>query len=166
MGDIAHALDLDLGIIVTQIIGFLLALWILKAFAWRPLLNMLDARKKKIVSDIEQAEKVKEEANTIFEDYKSKLRDIDAEARRRLHEAVSEGNRMAAEIKDSSRQEARQMLAKSKEELARDVQKAKVQFRDEIASMAVMAAEKIISAKLDKKEHEKLLEDFLGEVEK
>lgn len=166
MGDIAHSLDLDLGLIVTQIIGFLLALWILKAFAWKPLLKMLDDRKQKIISDIKEAENIKSDANRVLDEYQSKLRDIETEARSRIQEAVSDGNRIASEIREQAREESRQILARSREELTRDIAKARVQLRDDMADMAIRAAEKIISAKLDSSEHKRILDDFLKEVDR
>jgi len=166
MEEIAHALEIDWGIIITQIIGFLIALWILKAFAWKPLLKMLDDRRRKIVGDIDEAEKIRASADELLEAYKVKLRDIDNEARARILEAVSEGSRIASEIRDQAREESRQILAKSRDELARDVAKARVQLRDDIIGMAVKAAEKVISAKLDEAEQKRLLDDFFKEVDK
>ena len=57
-------------------------------------------------------------------------------------------------------------MAKSREELARDVAKARVQLRDDVVDMAVRAAEKIISTKLDDSEQKRLLDDFLKEVDR
>jgi F-type H+-transporting ATPase subunit b len=164
MGEIAHSLDLNWGLIVTQIIGFLLAVWILKAFAWKPLLKMLDDRKQKIIGDINEAENIKSDASKVLDDYKSKLRDIETEARSKIQEAVSDGNRIASEIREQAREESRQILEKSREELARDVAKARVQFRDEMADMAIRAAEKIISTELDDSEQKRILDDILRAV--
>jgi F-type H+-transporting ATPase subunit b len=166
MGEIAHSLDLNWGLIVTQIIGFLLAVWILKAFAWKPLLKMLDDRKQKIVGDINDAENIKADASKVLDEYQSKLRNIETEARSKIQQAISEGNRIASEIREQARDESRQILTKSREELARDVAKARVQLRDDMADMAVRAAEKIISTKLDDSEQKRLLDDFLREVDR
>ncbi|MEE8418099.1 MAG: F0F1 ATP synthase subunit B [candidate division Zixibacteria bacterium] len=166
MGEIAHSLDLNWGLIVTQIIGFLLAVWILKAFAWKPLLKMLDDRKQKIIGDINEAENIKSDAGKVLDEYQAKLRDIEAEARSKIQEAVSDGNRIASEIREQAREESRQILTKSREELARDVAKARVQLRDDMADMAIRAAEKIISTELDDSEQKRILDDFLREVDR
>lgn len=165
MGEIAHSLDLNWGLIVTQIIGFLLTVWILKAFAWKPLLKMLDDRKEKIIGDISGAEKIRADAESLLDDYNDKLRDIEAEARSKIQEAVSDGNRIAAEIREQAREEARLIVEKSREELSRDLAKARVELRDDMVGMAITAAEKIISTKLDETEQRRLLEDFLKEVD-
>jgi len=164
--DIAQSLGLDLSLIITQIIGFIIALWILKAFAWKPLLKMLEDRKSKIAGDISSAENLKLDAAKVLEGYQAKLRDIENEARQKIQEAVTDGNRIAAEIKEHARDESRQILARSREELARDIAKARVQLRNEMIDMAVKAAEKVISTKLDENEQRRLLEDFLKGVDK
>ena len=165
MGEIAHSLDLNWGLIITQAIGFILTVWILKAFAWKPLLKMLEDRKMKIAGDIEDAEKIKSDAERLLDDYNAKLRDIETEARSKIQDAVAEGNKIATEIRENAREEARKIVEKSREELARDVAKARVQLRDEMVGMAITAAEKIITTKLDESEQKRLLEDFLKEVE-
>jgi F-type H+-transporting ATPase subunit b len=166
MEEIAKSLELDWGIVVTQIIGFLLALWILKAFAWKPLLKMLDDRKRKIAGDIGEAEKIKSDAARLLEDYHAKLREIDGEARIRIQEAVADGARIAAEVKEQAREESRQILARSREELARDIAKARVQLRDDVVGMAIRTAEKIIATKLNEAEQKRLLNDFLKDVDR
>jgi F-type H+-transporting ATPase subunit b len=163
MQEIAQSLELDWGIIVTQIIGFLLALWILKAFAWKPLLKMLDDRKKKIADDIGEAERIKLDAAKVLDDYHAKLREIDNEARARIQEAVADGSRIASEIRDQAREESRHILTRSREELARDVAKARVELRDDIVGMAIRAAEKLIATRLNEAEQRRLLDDFLKE---
>ncbi len=161
-----EALGLKWDLIVTQIIGFVLALWILKAFAWKPLLKMLDDRRKKIAGDIDDAEKIKAEAGKILDEYHAKLRDIEVEARSKIQDAISEGNRIAVEIRENARDEAREIVEKSREELSRDIARARVELRDDMVGMAIKAAEKIISAKLDEAEQKRLLENFLREVDK
>lgn len=165
MGEIAQSLDLNWGLIITQIIGFLLTVWILKAFAWKPLLKLLDDRKKKIEGDISDAERIKTDAEKLLDDYNAKLRDIETEARSKIQDAVSEGNRIAAEIRENAREEAHQIVQKSREELSRDIAKARVQLRDEMVGMAISAAEKVIDKNLDDSEQRRLLEDFLKEVD-
>jgi F-type H+-transporting ATPase subunit b len=164
--DIAQSLGLDLSLIITQIIGFIIALWILKAFAWKPLLKMLEDRKSKIAGDIRSAENLKQDAAKVLESYQARLRDIENEARQKIQEAVSEGSRIATEIKEQARDDSRQILARSREELVRDVAKARVQLRNEMVDMAVKAAEKVISTKLDENEQRRLLEEFLKGVDK
>jgi F-type H+-transporting ATPase subunit b len=165
MGEIANSLGLKLGELITQIIGFLIAVWILKKFAWKPLLGMLEKRREKIKTDLDAAEKIRGDASATLADYQVKLKEIDTEARAKIQEAISEGNRIAAEIREQSRTEAKDIISKAREELSRDIAKARVELRNDMVNMAIAATEKIIAEKLDDEKHRSMLNRFLDEVE-
>jgi F-type H+-transporting ATPase subunit b len=165
MGEIANSLGLKLGELITQIIGFLIAVWILKKFAWKPLMGMLEKRREKIKTDLDAAEKIREDASATLVDYQVKLKEIDAEARAKIQEAISEGNRIAAEIREQSRTEAKDIISKARDELSRDIAKARVELRNDMVNMAIAATEKIIAEKLDDEKHRSMLNRFLDEVE-
>lgn len=165
MGGIADSLGIKLPELLTQIVGFLLAVWILKRFAWKPLLGMLEQRRARIKADLEEAELTKKKAAEILADYQRQLKEIDATARLKIQEAISEGNRVAAEIREQSRLEAKDIISKARDELARDIAKAKVELRNDMVRMSLLATEKIINEKLDDEKHQQLIAKFLDEVE-
>ena len=165
MGEIAGALGIKVGELLTQIIGFLLAVWILKKFAWKPLMGMLEQRREKIKTDLDSAEDLKKQAADELVEYQNKLKEIDSEARVKIQEAVTEGNKVAAEVREHARAEAKEIISKAREELSRDVAKAKVELRNDIVNMAITATEKIIAEKLDDEKHRMMLNNFLDEVD-
>ncbi|MCP4582861.1 MAG: F0F1 ATP synthase subunit B [candidate division Zixibacteria bacterium] len=166
MGGILDSLGVKGPELLTQIIGFIIAVWILKKFAWKPLLGMLEQRRTKIQGDLESAEKTKEEAAEVLVDYQNKLKDIDTEARTKIQEAIADGNKVAAEVREQARAEAKDIIGKARDELARDVAKAKIELRNDMVNMAVNATERIISERLDDEKHRELINGFLDEVEK
>lgn len=165
MGDIASSLGLELGQLVTHALGFLLAVWILKKFAWGPLLNLLDERKQKIQSEFDDIERQKEEMTKLTEEYQKKLDEIDAEARKRLQEAVSEGQKIAAEIKDQAKDEQKEIVAKAKQQIDAEIAAARTQLRNDMVNMAIQAASKAIEEKMDDEKQRKLISDFIEDLE-
>jgi F-type H+-transporting ATPase subunit b len=159
-------MDLEFGQIVTQIIGFLIALWLLKKFAWKPLLGMLEQRRTKIKSEFASIDKEKDKMEKLVSDYETKLKEIDSLTRIKLQEAAKEGQKMATEIRENARNEASAMISRAKEELQREVDKAKIQLRDEMVAMTMKVTEKMISERLDQEKHKKLISDFIDELEK
>lgn len=159
-------MGLEIGQIVTQIIGFLLALWILKKFAWKPLLKIMEQRRQKIASEFDHLDKQKDQMEKLVSDYEAKLKDIDNLARAKILEAASEGQKMASEIKENARKEAKDFLDKAKERLQREVDMAKVQLRDDLVEMTLRVTEKILKEKLDQEKDKRLIADFIDEVEK
>ena len=152
--------------VLTQIIGFLIVLWVLKRFAWKPILALLEERRQKIKSEFDEAARRKGEANQLLASYELQLKEIDAMARSKIAEAVSEAQKIAAEIKEEARKEGRDLVTRSQAEIQREIAKAKVQLKEDMVYISLTATEKIISQKLDEPGHRRLIEDFLGTVER
>ena len=152
--------------LITHAVGFVIAVWILKKFAWGPLLGLLEERRDKIAGEFKQIEKEKSDVAQLTADYEGRLREIDNERRAKLIEAVEEGKKLAADIKQSAQQDVYNMHEKAKADLQRDIAKAKVQLRDEMVGMTMTAAEKIIREKLDDQKHRELIGRFIDDLEK
>ena len=152
--------------ILTHIVGFVIALWILKKYAWKPLLNMIDERRELIQSDFDKAKEELESAEKLHADYEARMKEAETEARAKIQDAIREGQGVAAEIKETARNDSRDLIERAKEELSRDVDKAKVQLKMDIVRMTLAATEKMIDEKLDEAKHRELIEGFISDVEK
>lgn len=159
-------MEISLAQLITHAIGFLITLWILKKFAWGPLMAMMDERREKIAGEFQKIEDDKAEVDKLAADYQSKLKDIDAERRAALAEAVNEGKKVAEEIKTAAHVDARKIGDKAKADLAQDVAKAKVELKEDMIALTMTAAEKIIGEKLDDSKHRELIANFIDNVEK
>jgi len=150
--------------LLTHALGFLIFVWIMKRFAWGPLLGLMEERRNKIAGEFEQIEKDKAEVAAVTADYEAKMKEIDGERRAKLVEAVDEGKKMAAEIKAAAQDEVKGLHDKAKADLQRDVAKAKVQLRDEMIAMTMTAAEKVIHEKMDDAKHRDLIGRFIDNL--
>jgi F-type H+-transporting ATPase subunit b len=155
---------IDIRQVLTQILGFLLMVWILRRYAWGPLLGMLEARRQKIAGEFKEADRLKAEAQELKGRYDQELRGIEAKARERLLEAVHEGQKVAGEIKAQAQQEAARRLERAADEVAREREKAKEVLKEQIIALSMRSAEKILRAKLDDATHRKLAAEFIDEV--
>lgn len=150
--------------VITQILGFLLLVWLLRQFAWGPLLGMLEARRQKIAGEFQEADRRKAEADGLKARYESELRGIEAQARQKLMEAVAEGQRVAGEIKTQAQADAQRRLERANDEIARENEKAKEILKQRIIALALGAAEKILRQKLDDQAQRQLATEFVDEV--
>lgn len=157
-------MDLDIQQILTQIVGFLILLWLMGKFAWKPLLEVLETRRLKIASDLEEIRKGKETLAGMKQEYDAKFAEIENQARLKIQESVAEGQRAAKELSDEARREADRILQKAKENIDQEIAKAKVQLRDEIASLAISAAEKIVRKEMDRQKNKELVLQYIDEV--
>jgi len=157
-------LNLEIQQILTQALGFLILLFILKKIAWKPLLSLLDERREKISSEFQTIERTKSELSRLEQDYKARLADIDAQARQRIQEAISEGQRISVEIQEKAREESKNILNKAKENIELEVAKARVELRNQVATLAIKAAEKLIKVELTEERHKRLVTEFIDEA--
>ncbi|NOY87919.1 MAG: F0F1 ATP synthase subunit B [FCB group bacterium] len=159
-------MNLEFSQIITHIVGFLIVLWLLKKYAWGPLLAMMEERRNKIAGEFQKIEEGKADVAQLAADYDKKLKEIDLEKRAKLVEAVNEGKKVAEEIKTAAHEEAKKITAKAKAELVRDVAKAKVQLKSDMVAITIAAAEKIIKEELDDQKHHQLIGQFIDGLDK
>jgi F-type H+-transporting ATPase subunit b len=155
---------IDIRMVGTQILGFLLLLWGLSKWAWGPLTRQLEARRQKIAGEFAEAERRQLAADALKAKLEQDLRGIDAQARAKLQEAVSEGQKVAGEIRAQAHQEAQARMARAEEEMMREREKAKELLKEQVIGLSIATAEKILKANLDDPAQRKLAGQFIDEV--
>ena len=155
---------IDIRMVGTQILGFLLLLWGLSKWAWGPLTAQLEARRQKIAAEFAEAERRQGAADALKSKLEQDLRGIDVQARAKLQEAVAEGQKVAGEIRTQAQQEAQARMARAEDEMMREREKAKELLKEQVISLSIATAEKILKAKLDDPALRKLAGQFIDEV--
>jgi F-type H+-transporting ATPase subunit b len=150
--------------LITHIVGFLIALWVLKRYAWGPVLNMLDERRNKIDEDLRAADRAKEEAKQDHEELRRQLKEIDATARAKTLEAVNEARQIASEIKENARNDGKALLERARQEIEREKAKAQVELKNTVVSLTMLAAEKLLEERVDDEANRRLVSDFIDKV--
>ncbi len=156
---------LDLKLILTNALGFLLLVFVLRKLAWNNVLGAIDARRDAIKKEIDAAHALRAEAEALRASYDDKLKSIDAEARTRIQAAVTDGQRIAAELKEQTQQQIAVMKIQAQEQIKNEMASARIELRDQIVRLTMMATEKVIKESLDSERHRKLVGDFLSEVD-
>ena len=155
---------IDFSILITQILGFLIVLWVLRKVAWGPILGMLEKRREKIAGDVASAETLRREAEELKAKYEQELREIEAQARERIQLAVAEGQKVAEEIRADARGEADRLRAKVQSDIQSEYEKARAALKEDVVKLAIGAARKIVTTDMDENRQRKLVEEFLADV--
>jgi F-type H+-transporting ATPase subunit b len=153
-------------ILITQMLGFLIVFWVLRRYAWGPLMGMLEERRMRIATEVQTTEKLRREAEALKAEFENQLRNIEAQARQRIQEAVAEGQTVAEEIKAAAHTEAQAITQKAKASVEMEYKRARVELRAEIVNTALGAAERLLEKSLDTEEHRKMVDRFLTDLEK
>ena len=157
-------MHIEWGQIVTHIIGFLIAVWILKRYAWEHLLGFVNKRRETIAASFDEIEKGRAEVAAQKENLDRELENIEATRRGRIQEAAREAEILAGEIKEEARREAISTREKAKQDVAMELDKANEILKDRIIDAIFVATEKMINDRLDPDKHNKLIDEFLANV--
>jgi len=156
---------IDIRLVLTQILGFLVLVWILGRYAWGPVVAQLEARRSRIAAEFDEAARRQREADALKAKYEQDLRDIESQARQLKLEAVTQGQRVAAEIKAQAQADAVARMARADEEIVHDQERAREMLKRQVAALSIRTAEKILRAKLDEPGQRELVERFIDEVD-
>lgn len=157
-------MDLYIPDIVWAIVNFFILLAILNKFLHKPILDMLEKRENFVNENLNNSKIAKEEAEKLRADYEAQLKTAKQQANEIITQATKLGEESKTEIIDMARNEAAEISKKAKEEIQREKALAIAELKGEVATLAVMAAERILGKSMDPKDHEKLVEDFIKEV--
>ncbi|KPL06130.1 hypothetical protein AMJ85_10605 [candidate division BRC1 bacterium SM23_51] len=146
--------------ILTQLVAFLLFMWILKRYAWGPILRLLDERRERIAGEFERIEEVKTETAHLRAEYEGRLQTIEQEARERIQEAVGEGRRVAQEIRERAHLDARDITNKAKQNIQLEVEKARVQLKEDMIRMTLEGLERVLRESVNREQHDRLIAHF------
>lgn len=157
-------MHLDWSVIITQAVGFIIVLLILKKYAWGKLLGFIDQRREKIAGEFSAIERGHVEVDQLKTDLDKQLANIEETRRQKIAEAAQEANKLAGDIKDEARQNALALRQKVEDDIQRELDKANVQLRDQMVDAVITTTEKLIKERMDEEKHRKLISDFLAEV--
>lgn len=162
----AGLLDANFGLVIWLTMVFTLLLWLLKRFAWKPILGALEDRERMIGESIQQAEKALTEARQLQAGNERARREAEQEAQRLLRAAREEADRLRSEEVQKTREAILEMREQAQGEIEREKDSALDALRAEVADLAIRAAEKILQANLDAPSQRRLVENFIDELPK
>jgi len=152
--------------VLVQLFAFLIVFFTLKKFAWKPVLNVIKARRERFEHEWTDIEKMKSELTNLEANYKAHLDKIEDEARAKMQEAIREGRQVAREIQEKARLDSQTSFEKAKANIDLEIEKARVEFRRDVARLSLQVAEKILQEKLDAVQQEKKALSLIDELEK
>ena len=160
----ASLLDPHVGTIIWTLITFLLVLFVLKKWAWPPILSALDEREERIRSAIDDSEKARQEAEAVLSEHRSKLAAAEDEARQIIAEAREAGEKARHDIVEQAREEAQRAIGQARTSIEAEKRAAIAELRREMADLAVHAAGRMIDANLDDEKNRGLVDDLISKI--
>lgn len=163
MGEAFSALGINLPGLIAAVVNFVILFLALRFILYKPMLRMLDERRKRIADGLNAAEIARAEAAQAQANIQAQLET----ARREGQEIVANAQQVSARIQNEARAEAarerEQALERARAEIQLERDRAIAELRGEFADLTVAAAEKVIGQSLDRAAHERIIQEALSE---
>ncbi len=159
-------LNVDLGILIIQVITFLLGMILIWQVFLKKFSKKLSERSAHIKDTLDEIAKQKIEVEALKADFQKQLETIDKKFQDKIREATKEGSEIKNDLVLRAREEAKLLLVKTGEKLEIEKEKMLKEMRIEITNLALSIAEKVLKENVGKQQQEKLVADLLKELEK
>ena len=161
-----EALGISPNLLITQIANFIILLVLLRLLLYKPILNMLAARKQKVQESLEYADHVKKDAAEQQKEFERKLDATRREMQAAAQAAAQVGEKERETILAQARQDAQKLVEQAKDQIEYERKQMMAELHDEVVSLSLLAARQVIGQSLDDQSHRQLVSEFIAQAEK
>ena len=145
-------------------VNFFILLAILYKFAYNPINNMMEQRTNSIESNLRHAEEVRTEVEQMRKEAQTNL----SESRKEAQDIVAKSTKAAENVKNEmiakANEEAASIKTKAHAEIVAATEQAKMELRDSAVTLAIIAAERVLSRAITSDDHKKMVREFIDEA--
>jgi F-type H+-transporting ATPase subunit b len=153
------------GLMIWTIVCFLIALFVLKRFAFGPIQKAIDDRRERIRQSIDEADRAREEARNLLEEHRKLLGRAKSDAEEILAEARKQSDAQRERVREETEADRQRRLEETKKQIDAETHRALEQIRAEVADLTLVATAKVTGKVLDRDDHRKLIEDAIGDLD-
>jgi F-type H+-transporting ATPase subunit b len=153
------------GLMIWTIICFLVVLFVLKRFAFAPVQQMIDTRRERIQSALDEADNARTEARELLEEHRKLIGQAKTESEEILAEARRISDAQRERVKVETEEDRQRRLEETRRQIEQATQQALGQIRDEVGKLSLLAAEKITRKSLTGPDQQRLIDEALAEID-
>ena len=157
--------DFSFGLFIWQVVIFVGLIFLLKKFAWKPILDAVNEREEGIKNALESAENARKEMQNLQADNQRILQEARAERDSMLKDAREMKEKMVADAKSEAQAQGQKMIEQAKAAIESEKNAAMADLKSQVATLSLSIAEKVLKDELSNKESQtKLVEKMLADV--
>jgi F-type H+-transporting ATPase subunit b len=153
------------GLMIWTIVCFLVVLFVLKRYAFGPVQQMIDARRERIQSALDEADASRAEARNLLEEHKKLIGQAKTESEEILSEARRIADAQRERVKAETEEDRQRRLEETRRQIEQATTQALGQIRDEVGKLSLLAAEKITRKSLTGDDQQRLIDEALAEID-
>lgn len=159
-----EALGINLGFFLVQLFGFVTLVIIMSEWAYKPIVKILEERKRKIAQGLEDARVAADARANAEKEAQKIVASAQADANKRVQEATERAEKAAADVRAAAEDERKRLIETAKDEAALERNRVLADLRGQVAALSIAAANKIIGESMDEKRQRTLIEEFFSGV--
>jgi len=153
------------GLMVWTLVAFGITFWVLKRYAFGPVQKLIDERRDRIRQTLDEADHAREEARELLEEHRRLIGQAKSEAEAILAEARKVADSQRERVRRESEEDRTRRLEETYRQIDQATQQALAEIRREVASLSLLAAEKITRKSLTDADQQRLIDEALSEID-
>jgi F-type H+-transporting ATPase subunit b len=159
-----EALGIDLGAFIWYLVNFVILLFVLQRFLYRPVLGAMQTRETRIRESIENAEQVKQQVARAQQDYDARVNEARQEAARILAQANERAGSSAQEIIAQAQAEAQRIQAEAREQAQQEREQLLRGLQAQLSNLVIQTASSVVGQELKGNGHDRLIQQSMADL--
>jgi len=155
----------DVGLMIWTVLAFLVALFILRKYAFPQISAALEKRQHLIEESIDTAQRTKDEADQILAEYRERLKEARVQAEEIVARARKAGEATERQSLEEARESREELLEQTRRDIEAETRRAIQEIRREVADLTVAATERVTRKTLTEEDQRRLVEEALSELD-
>ena len=159
LGNALHQFGVYWPNLIAQVVLFAIVYWVLKRYAFKPVIAMLEERRRRIEEGQLNAEKIKKQLAEAQAKYEEILAKANAEAQRLIEEVRASGDRLAEQKRQEAIAAAEQITLKAQEAMALERERIMAELKQELGRLVVDTTVRVTGKVLTPQDHQRINEE-------
>jgi len=155
----------DVGLMIWTVLAFLVALLILRKYAFPAISEALEKRQRIIEESLDSAKRTKDEAEELLAEYRERLKEARVQAEEIVTRARKAGEQHERQSLEEARKSREDLLEQTRRDIEAETRRAIQEIRREVADLTVAATERVTRKSLDEADQRRLVEEALSELD-
>lgn len=160
-GGFSSPFEVNFGLFFWTWVVFILLFFVLKRFAWPPIVRATVEREHRITRQLEEAEKTNADAKRVLEEHGRLLANAKNESQQLINEAKTVAQREREQLLAKAREEQERVLDRAKREIEAERERAIAELRREAVDLSLAAASKLVQQRLDTEADRRIVQEYL-----
>jgi F-type H+-transporting ATPase subunit b len=153
------------GLMIWTIVCFLIALFVLKRFAFGPIQKIIDERRDRIENAIAEADNARDEARELLEQHRALIGQAKSDSAEILAEARKVSDAQLARVREEAEDERQRRLEDTRKQIEAETARAIDQIRSEVADLTIEATQRVVGKVLDTEDQRRLIDEAIEELD-